>query len=91
MSAAVHKPGRSENAHLLIELQALSRFQRLPAELRNVIYSSALSLDEDEKQTLDSLLPPALTRVSRHIRRDTLPIYYGTNYFNFYIPDDDEN
>lgn len=74
----------------LSEHQQPSAFERLPAELRNRIYHLALVEDEPIEVTdnfgliLKPYAPshqPALTRTSRQIRSETLPIYYGENAF----------
>ncbi|KAK5015100.1 hypothetical protein LTR60_003035, partial [Cryomyces antarcticus] len=61
-------------------------FLMLPAEIRNVIYLLALVNDGDIYVcSVDSfraqVSQPALTRVSRQIRKECLPVFYGCNRF----------
>lgn len=67
-----------------------SRLLDLPPELRDAIYEFALTaektvvtyrLDAYERDTYDHAVQPALTRVNRQVRDETLPIYYGCNDF----------
>jgi len=62
----------------------------LPAELRDAIYEFALTsskatvtfrLDPWQRDTYSQALQPPLTRVSRQLRQETLPVYYGSNTF----------
>lgn len=69
------------------------RLLALPAELRNRIYHLALVQDaciEERFSKTDQRIPaatqPALTRVNRTIRSDTLPIFYGNYTFRLRIP-----
>ena len=72
------------------------RFLDLPAEIRNEMYELALTYDEDSTNftvhdrgdfagysnaVKGACKQPALTRVSRTVRRETLPIFYGENIF----------
>jgi len=67
--------------------QSTSPLLKLPAELRDAIYTLALVDDEPIYISLPeparplSLREPALLAVNRQIRNETLPIYYGTNIF----------
>lgn len=57
-------------------------FLDLPAELRNRIYSSDLIKHRQIIPTNRSdHQQPALTRTCRQIRKEALPIYYGSNTF----------
>lgn len=64
-------------------MQAIDVFQftELPPEIRNKIYRFSL-VDND----LISLAQPALTRVSRVIRFECLPVFYGNNAFLLELP-----
>ena len=62
----------------------------LPTEIRDAIFVFALSsskpvvtflLDDYQKDSYNEAVQPSLTRVSRQIREDTLPIFYGVNDF----------
>lgn len=50
---------------------------KLPAQLRLEIYRHAVV----EKDTIYSLLPPALSQVSKQLRAEVLPLYYRENEF----------
>ena len=66
-----------------------SSFLRLPAELRNHIYQMVLVKSDLIDTTCSStfykmqalVAQPALTKVCRQIRAETLPIFYGANVF----------
>ncbi|EMC98996.1 hypothetical protein BAUCODRAFT_31267 [Baudoinia panamericana UAMH 10762] len=62
----------------------------LPTELRDLIYEYALTsdktvvtfrLDAYQRESYNQATQPALTRVSRRVRRETLPIFYGRNSY----------
>lgn len=59
-----------------------------PPEIRNKIYHEVLvpALDDDNHGHVISLAQPGLTRTSRQIRNETLPIFYGQNHFAITIP-----
>jgi hypothetical protein len=66
------------------------RLLELPAELRDAIYEFALTsskptvtfqLDKYQKDSYAQAIQPALTRVSRQIRAESLPVYYACNDF----------
>ena len=50
-------------------------------------HSTAIRIEPRESYELSApfATQPALTKVSRQIRQETLPIYYGTNEFNLYL------
>lgn len=52
----------------------------LPAELRNMIFSIALT--EPVRLFLDTLVPPALACVSKQTRQEALPIFLAVNRFH---------
>ena len=58
-------------------------FLDLPAELRNEIYIEALVWEDDIIGTVpNSGIPePPLLFVSRQVRSESLPVYYGSNVF----------
>ncbi|KAI9661059.1 MAG: hypothetical protein M1821_009386 [Bathelium mastoideum] len=59
-----------------------SSFTKLPAELRNRIYYLAILEDgEDTCLRLKDHQQPGITRVSREIRSEALPIFYGETTF----------
>jgi len=53
---------------------------RLPSEVRNMIYHYALA-EPQKTFLLDTLIPPALCRVSRGIRYECLLIFLRSNHF----------
>ena len=53
-------------------------FQTLPSELRNSIYKMLVILERPIK--IDTV-QPAITRVCRQLRAESLPIFYGNNIF----------
>lgn len=59
-----------------------------PPEIRNKIYREVLvpALDDDNHGHVISLAQPGLTRTSRQIRNETLPIFYGQNHFTITVP-----
>lgn len=67
-----------------------SHLLALPAELREHIFSLAVlsakptvtfRLDKFQKESYEEASQPPLTRVSRQIRREALPLYYDVNEF----------
>jgi len=71
-------------------MPATSLFLALPAELRNQIYREALVTDMPlsiDAQQPTSIVEPALMRINRQVRRETLPIYYGENPFYLMVHD----
>jgi hypothetical protein len=56
-------------------------FVDLPAELRNKIYRKALVVEG--VQSLKRV--PAICRVSKQLRNETLPVYFGLNTFEITI------
>lgn len=70
-------------------------FLEFPAEIRNAIYTLAVTLDDDRgssdissstSTTLGITIPrqrmePAITRTNRQIRLESLPMYYHVNTF----------
>lgn len=79
-----------------LPVQTIS-FLDLPAELRNRIYEHLLPLRQDWRIIAtpfrDDLMlfgdQPAITRVSKQIRAETLEMFYATNTFVAYIQDSD--
>lgn len=63
-------------------------FLRLLPEIRNNIYRLVLCPDPDDANNgaVVSLTQPALTRVNRQIRGETLTIFYGENHFAIAMP-----
>jgi hypothetical protein len=68
----------------------LSRLFTLPAEIRTLIFEFIVAtsdqlvtfrLDPFQQQYYTTAVQPALTRVSRQIRSESLPIYYACNDF----------
>lgn len=69
---------------------ALSRLLTLPAEIRALIFQFAVTadntvvtflLDNYQRDSYSQATQPALTRVSRQVRAESLPIYYECNDF----------
>lgn len=60
--------------------QSPFRILCLPAELRNKIYRYSV-VEDQSGYRIRSLMQPPLTCVSRQIRLETLPMYYGQNRF----------
>lgn len=67
-----------------------SHLLELPAELREHIFTLAVTsqkpivtfrLDRFQKDSYEQALQPAITGVSRQIRREALPLYYDCNEF----------
>jgi len=69
--------------------EAKPTFLNLPAEIRGHIFEFVLSsteivtfrLDSFQRQSYCEAVQPALTRVSRQVRSESLPIYYACNDF----------
>ncbi|ROV90917.1 hypothetical protein VMCG_09962 [Cytospora schulzeri] len=66
-------------------------FLKLPPEIRNMIYRLSLVDIGPERLPqrrfwLPSFRQPALTQVSRQIRRDTLPMFFESNLFMLRVP-----
>lgn len=63
------------------------RFLALPAEIRNMIYREALipRTPEGIKKDVRTLAQPPLARVSRQLRAESVPIFYGENLFSINI------
>ncbi|KAF7197818.1 hypothetical protein HII31_00907 [Pseudocercospora fuligena] len=59
------------------------RFMDLPAELRNRIYAFTFQNEKNfgEQRSLALLATPAITRVSKQIRQETLPLFFATTSF----------
>ncbi|KAK2614121.1 hypothetical protein N8I77_000975 [Diaporthe amygdali] len=59
------------------------RFLALPGEIRAMVYREALvpTTPEGLKEDLCSLAQPPLARVSRQLRAEAIPIFYGENDF----------
>ncbi|KAK5168799.1 uncharacterized protein LTR77_006108 [Saxophila tyrrhenica] len=55
------------------------RFMDLPPELRNRIYGFATH--NEVPLRLRALKPPAITRVSRQVRSESIPVYFDVNTF----------
>ena len=70
------------NKHFLLDASPF-RLLDLPAELRHKIYGFAVA----SKRAFSILRPvvPALSHVSRQLRRETLPIFHGGNRFSFHM------
>lgn len=73
-----------------------SRLLELPPELRDSIFEFALAsektlvtfrLDSYQRDSLQEAIQPALTRVSRQVRQETLPIWFGNNAFVLHTED----
>jgi hypothetical protein len=67
-----------------------SRLLDLPAELREHIFSIAVTsekpivtfrLDKFQKESYAQAFQPSITKVSRQVRREALPLYYDRNEF----------
>lgn len=67
-----------------------SRLLNLPAEIRCLIYEYAVSsdktavtfrLDPYQRDCYDHAVPPPVTFVSRQVRAESLPAFYGCNDF----------
>lgn len=60
-------------------------FLDLPPEIRNIIYTLALTESGDNSISIcrgsSHLSEPALTRTCNQIRQESLPVFYGTNRF----------
>ncbi|KXT08398.1 hypothetical protein AC579_7310 [Pseudocercospora musae] len=58
-------------------------FIDLPAELRNRVYAFAFQNEKrfGEQRSLALLATPAVTRVSKQIRQETLPLFFATTSF----------
>lgn len=57
------------------------RFMDLPPELRTQIYGLVAVDPEGEQQNLTRLVLPPITRVSRLVRMESLPIFFSDNSF----------
>lgn len=64
---------------LVQDKESFARLQELPAEIRNIIYRFVL---EPQKPSLHRPVEPSLTRVSRLVRKESLPIFYTINSFH---------
>lgn len=74
-----------------IGLMSLSRILTLPTEVRELIYTHvvtepegrlvAFRLDALQGQYYNQAVQPALSRVSRQVRSESLPLYYQNNDF----------
>ncbi|KAH9828134.1 hypothetical protein Tdes44962_MAKER09462 [Teratosphaeria destructans] len=73
---ARHASPRPETPNLLMTL---------PAELRNNIYEFVLRTIRVLHVRDQQFREPALLRVSKEIRSEALPLYYGTNRFSIYL------
>ncbi|KAK4503698.1 hypothetical protein PRZ48_004613 [Zasmidium cellare] len=62
----------------------LLRLEDFPSEIRNRIYSLALAGQGNTRQVADFDFP-CLTRASRAIRQDTLPIFFAESNFVFTV------
>lgn len=58
-----------------------SKFQSLPAELRNRIYRETFNLDEPVTITSNVFPEPALLSVCKQLRKEASPIFYGEREF----------
>ncbi|KAK5257078.1 hypothetical protein LTR16_001669 [Cryomyces antarcticus] len=82
---------------ILVPVKKPFPFLKLPAELRNRIYEDALlfrapralhdivrdhARDSGDEPSQTVLCQPALTRVCKQIREESLPVYYGLNEFS---------
>lgn len=54
---------------------------KLPTELRLMIFRHAVV----KKDAIYTLLPPALSQVSKQLRAEVLPLYYRENEFQIYL------
>lgn len=57
------------------------RFLDLPAELRNLVYDFALA-EHEKYHFLETVNPPPLASVSRHIRKESLSSFLKSNTFH---------
>ncbi|KAK6428177.1 hypothetical protein LTR95_015681 [Oleoguttula sp. CCFEE 5521] len=73
------RPQQRKRCHLL---------NKLPGEIRNMI-SRAVVLQGKTIVTAKGPRQPALSRSSRQIRLETLPIYYNANQFTVHVEDYD--
>lgn len=63
--------------------QKAFRFLALPAEIRDIIYREALvpRTPKGIKEPVCTLAHPPLARVSKQLRAESLPVFYGENQF----------
>ncbi|KAM0721153.1 hypothetical protein Q7P37_003440 [Cladosporium fusiforme] len=73
------------------------RLLELPAEIRELIFTFAVvperpivtfRLDRFQKESYEEASQPPITRVSRQLRREALPLFYGCNEFIVHTEDD---
>jgi hypothetical protein len=78
-------------------LRPRSRLLDLPAELREYIFSLvvtsekptvAFELDKYQKESYEQAAQPSLTKVSRQVRREALPLYFERNEIIVYTDGD---
>ena len=72
------------------------QFLELPAEIRELIYGWALKsdkptvtflLDYHQRDVYTEGVQPALTRVSKQVRKESLPVFYASNDFVLHTGD----
>lgn len=78
----------THNPNALEQTNCFTPLLRLPAELRNHIFQLSVLklfsidiLSRNSKRQSPRLLQPSLSRTSRQLRREVLPIFYGGNAF----------
>ena len=84
------------DARWLIDMSVPSRHRlkatlfELPRELRDLIYDLALHsdkplvtfrVDDYQRESYVEAIQPGLTRISRQVRKESLPVFYSTNAF----------
>ncbi|EME82665.1 uncharacterized protein MYCFIDRAFT_196169 [Pseudocercospora fijiensis CIRAD86] len=69
------------------------RFLDLPPELRNRVYAFAFQNMKNfgKRQNLALVALPTITRVSRQIRQETLPLFFATTHFRLVVASDFNN
>ncbi|KAJ9619591.1 hypothetical protein H2203_008371 [Taxawa tesnikishii (nom. ined.)] len=65
--------------------KSFPQFQKLPLELRLMVYEYSMSRLTDDKHTISDYIQPAVTRVSRMIRNESLPVFYAINRFALFV------
>lgn len=78
-----------DNEEVRAQLQLMNAYTHLlkpPAEVRNIIYYEIITVGEQRLQNCPDIRPPTpvapnILTVSRQLREETLPIFYGENTF----------
>ncbi|KAK5686568.1 hypothetical protein LTS10_002688 [Elasticomyces elasticus] len=81
-----------EQARSFLQSVKPFRLLDLPRELRDAIYSYATVVDEHlllsgpcKHEDWPTAVQPAITRVNRQVRQESLPIFYGDNTFEAHM------